>query len=404
MTEYKASPAAVLGLAADEVETVEEMTTGWRLAVRCPRPTTCPACGGTRWHRHGRLPARVVAHTWVGETPVQVTWTPQRYRCVACHHVTQARPLQLAAWQRWSAAAQTAALRRLRRDRFRGVATVLGVGVGRWRRLVDRVVALEDDTWWDLPGDLVLSLDEAAFRGTDRCIPIALRAPERRVLTIRADDRLATRDAWFARIPAAGRARIRGGGIDMKVAYAKALRRACPHVAVLVDPFPLIQDGTARVDAARRLEQTLTQHPIRRWPLIKGVEHLRPRQQEALAQIQTTYPALGPRHRLKEDWRTLLHAPDLPTATTQLNRWLLHAEACDDAEGDPWAQTLRRWRPALWARWPLGQRFTNGYIEGCHTKMKSQKRQSYGFRNRDRYRRKMLLGFRPPIQIPQGLT
>ncbi len=55
------------------------------------------------------------------------------------------------------------------------------------------------------------------------------------------------------------------------------------------------------------------------------------------------------------------------------------------------------------ARWQLGQQFTNGYIEGCHTKMKSQKRQSYGFRNRDRYRRKMLLGFRPPIQIPQGL-
>ena len=404
MTEYNASPAAVLGLAADAGETVEEMTTGWRLAVRGPRPTTCPAGGGTRWHRHGRLPARAVAHTWGGETPVQVAWTPQRYRCVACHHVTQARPLQLAAWQRWAAAAQTAALSRLRRDSFRGVATVLGVGVGRLRRLVDRVVALEDDTWWDLPGDLVLSIEEASFRGTDLCITIALRAPARRMLTILADDRIATLDAWLARIPTSVRARIRGGCIDMKVAYANALRRACPRVGVLVDPFHIIQDATARVNEARRLEQNLTKKTIRRWPLIKGVENLRPRQQEALAQIQTTYPALGQLHRLKEDLRTLIHASDLTAATAQLNRWLINAEACDDAEGYKWAQTLRRWRPALLARWQLAQPFTNGYIEGCHTKIKSQKRQSYGFRNRDRYRRKMLLGFRPPIQIPQGLT
>ena len=56
------------------------------------------------------------------------------------------------------------------------------------------------------------------------------------------------------------------------------------------------------------------------------------------------------------------------------------------------------------ARGELAQSFTNGYIEGCHTKIKRQQRESYGFRNRDRYRRKMWRGFRPPIQIPQGWT
>ena len=68
--------------------------------------------------------------------------------------------------------------------------------------------------------------------------------------------------------PSGGRASIREGGIDMKVAYAKARRRACPHVAVLVDPFHFLSDGTARVDEARRLEQPLTKKTIRRWPLI----------------------------------------------------------------------------------------------------------------------------------------
>ena len=265
-------------------------------------------------------------------------------------------------------------------------------------------VPLDDDTWWAYPGDLVLSIDEASFRGTDLCITIALLAPERRVLTILANDRIATRDAWFARLPADVRTRSRGVCIDMNAAYRKAIQRACPHAHGVLDPFHLVQDGTHRLDEVRRLEQTATGTPIRRRPLLKGVEHLRPRQAEALAAIQATYPALGALHRLKEDLRQWLQAPDHATATAQLSRWLINAEACDHAEGYAWAQTIKRWRPAILARWELGRTVTNGFIEGCHTKIKAQKRLSYGFRNRDRYRRKMLLDFLPPTAIPQLLT
>lgn len=389
MEEYNAELATVLGLAHEQVDAVREPATGWTVQVRSPRPVTCPACGGTRWHRHGTLRPRVVAHTWVADAPVQVT---------------QARPVGLRPWQRWSPAAQQAALQRLRRDSFRGAATVRGVGVGRLRRLVDARVPLDDDTWWAYPGDLVLSIDEASFRGTDLCITIALLAPERRVLTILANDRIATRDAWFARLPADVRTRSRGVCIDMNAAYRKAIQRACPHAHGVLDPFHLVQDGTHRLDEVRRLEQTATGTPIRRRPLLKGVEHLRPRQAEALAAIQATYPALGALHRLKEDLRQWLQAPDHATATAQLSRWLINAEACDHAEGYAWAQTIKRWRPAILARWELGRTVTNGFIEGCHTKIKAQKRLSYGFRNRDRYRRKMLLDFLPPTAIPQLLT
>jgi transposase len=41
-------------------------------------------------------------------------------------------------------------------------------------------------------------------------------------------------------------------------------------------------------------------------------------------------------------------------------------------------------------------RITNGFSEGCHTKVKMLKRISYGLRNVDVYARKMLLVFLPP--------
>jgi hypothetical protein len=69
------------------------------------------------------------------------------------------------------------------------------VGSGVLRRRVDRVVPLDDDTWWDLPGEFVLRWDEHSFRGNDLCITVALQAPERRVLPMLADDRI--RPVWM---------------------------------------------------------------------------------------------------------------------------------------------------------------------------------------------------------------
>ena len=105
MTEDTASPAAGWGRAADAGDTVEEMTTGGRLAVRGPRPTMGPAGGGTWGHRPGRWPARAVAPTGVGETPVPVAWTPPALSVRGVPPRDEARPLPLAAWPRGSAAA-----------------------------------------------------------------------------------------------------------------------------------------------------------------------------------------------------------------------------------------------------------------------------------------------------------
>jgi len=137
----------------------------------------------------------------------------------------------------------------------------LAVGVGRRRRLVDARVPLDDDTWWAPPGDRVLSIDAASFRGTDLCVTIALLAPERRRRTIWANDRIATWETWFARIPADGRTRLQGVGIDMTAAYRKAIRRAGPHAQAVRDPFHRVQAGTRRLDQVRRLEQEATGHP-----------------------------------------------------------------------------------------------------------------------------------------------
>ncbi len=170
------------------------------------------------------------------------------------------------------------------------------------------------------------------------------------------------------------------GGSDpmMKSTYAKASLRACPHPSWWT-PFTAFR--TARAGEAHRLEQTLTQKNVRGGQLIQGPEPRRPRQQEVCPPFTPSDPTPVPPSLA--GGLADAHPCAGPTAAAPRNRGLINAEAARRRRL-PGAQTLRRWRPALLARWPRGQRFTNGYIEGCHTKLKRQKRRSYGFRKRNR--------------------
>jgi transposase len=109
-------------------------------------------------------------------------------------------------------------------------------------------------------------------------------------------------------------------------------------------------------------------------------------------------------YRLKEDLRTVFRCATAAEAAQALSRWLVNAQACDHAEGRVSAHTIRRWRADMLAHGQYPRHWRNGFIAGVYTKMKPLKRISYGFRHRDRYRRKMLLGFLPSSTIPQLLT
>ncbi|NMP23892.1 ISL3 family transposase [Sulfobacillus harzensis] len=395
----------LLELQGVDVIDVYDATNGGKIVeIVCHKPDPCP-CGHGRWHRHGRLAPRQVSHQWVGVHWVHLRWTPQRWRCTACRRTVVDRPGQLRPWQRLTPVAQAAALLALQRGSFRGTAAMLGVGPGVLRRLVDRVVPLETPRWWDVPGDLVLSVDEHSFRGTDLCITLAMQAPVRRLITVLTDDRIRTWDAWWQTVPASVRARVRVGTCDLKASYRKGFERwGSDQLRVVADPFHVVHDANRRLDDIRRLEQQETGHAIPRWPLVKAQERLTPRQAAALTRIRQQFPALGALHALKESLRDFWAQPTRADAEQHLSRWLINADACDHAEGRVWAGLIRRWKPTLLAHWDQPERWTNGYLEGLHTKMKQLKRVSYGFRNRDRYRRKMLLGFLPSSGIPQLLT
>ena len=292
------------------------MTTGWRLAVRCPRPTTGPACaarGDVAWGACRPGPWRHRGGQDAGPGRVDA-----RALCVrGVSPRDEARPLPLAAWQRWFAVALSRLRIECSRSRRRA-----GVGVGPcagWWPSRTTWGGIARGTWCSRLMRRRFAAPICA--SPSRCWRLS------RVLTILSDDPIATWDAWVRPDPGGGagphprgRPRQKGGVRERAAARLSSRDRLGGPLS-----HHSGRDGPAGRDAPSRTKPH--QEDDSAPPLIQGVDHRRPRPQEALSAIQATYPALGPLHALKEDGRTLIHAPDFQAATAPRHRGLINAEA-----------------------------------------------------------------------------
>jgi len=124
-----------------------------------------------------------------------------------------------------------------------------------------------------------------------------------------------------------------------------------------------------------------------------GREKLREEGKHKVDSLLARYPDLRGFYWTKEALRELYQQEDRAVAARHLDNVILNLKAGDDAELVRWGNTLKHWREPILNHFDNGT--TNGFTEGCHTKIKMLKRLSYGLRNVDVYAKKMLLGFLP---------
>jgi len=269
------------------------------------------------------------------------------------------------------------------------------VSYSRARRLVLKLAG----PWceWELlvrmEGTIRLGIDEHSFRGKDLAIAITCLS-SRRMVAILPSDWQAELRAALGKLPEEGvRQRIEAVCIDMKRSLRAVVREELPSAKVVADPFHVIADANRRLDETRRLERGKARTTLPRWPLLKAPEKLSCRHQTQLDWLVGCFSMLAEHYWVKERLRALHRCATRAQAEDILASTLLVMEASDDAAVLPWARTLRDWRREIVAyfSYPV----TNGFTEGCHTKIKLLKRLTYGSRNIQLYLRKVLLGFLP---------
>jgi len=383
----------LLGLEGYEVGKVTEEEKGIVVDVGAGlKKPACPRCDSARLYRHGRAKKRSLLHGWSQGKKVYLEIARHRWRCCDCGYSFTGGMELVHFHSRLTKQAEAEALWQLKDRSFSQVRKELGISYSTLRRLLEREINEEALGFIKEEGELFLGMDEHSFRHQDM-VHTVTDVKRRKMLGILRDDRVATLKVFLKKIP---QDKVKEVCIDVKKSLRKVAEEVFPKAKVVVDHFHVIADSNRRMDEARKIEQDVLRKKkvkIPRKIFLIGGEKLNEEQRDKIAELLIKYPSLKGFYWAKEKIREFYWQESREEAARLLDLIIINLKSEDDGELIRWGNTLRRWREPILNHFDNGT--TNGFTEGCNTKIKMLKRVSYGLRNVEVYWRKMLLGFVP---------
>jgi transposase len=203
-------------------------------------------------------------------------------------------------------------------------------------------------------------------------------------------------EAFWKRLRSSG-AKIEAVATDMSPAYIDAVLTHLPGATLVFDRFHVIKLyndklSDLRRDLYRELQDTMQKDVLKgvRWLLLKRPENLDPSRQEPdrLREALRLNEPLAIAYHLKEELNEIWEQEDQDTAAALLMDWITYAESTGIGMLKRFARTLRfhAWGILAWYDHPI----STGPLEGTNNKIKTMKRQAYGFRDPEFLKLKIL--------------
>jgi len=174
---------------------------------------------------------------------------------------------------------------------------------------------------------------------------------------------------------------------DMSAAYLSAVRSNLPNATLVLDHFHVVKSFQEKLSDLRcdlylkALEHEKKVLKGTRWLLLKNPTNLdetkneKARLDEALALNKP----LAIAYYLKEDLRTLWSQKNKEAADEAISAWKEKADASKIPQLVSFAKTLDKHRKEILAYYDFP--ISTGPLEGMNNKIKTMKRQAYGFRD-----------------------
>jgi transposase len=194
----------------------------------------------------------------------------------------------------------------------------------------------------------------------------------------------------------ASHAQIQAVAIDMSAAYIQAVETHLPHADLVFDRFHVVKLFNDKLTELRRqlyreAKDQLHKDVLKgtRWLLLKHPDNLdesrseKTRLQEAIQLNES----LATAYYLKEDLRQLWEQPHRTAARNFATSWYLRAMESGIRVLQQFARTLagNLFGILNWFRHPI----STGPLEGTNNKIKTMKRQAYGFRDQEFFKLKV---------------
>ena len=194
----------------------------------------------------------------------------------------------------------------------------------------------------------------------------------------------------------ASRAKIDAVAMDMSAAYREAVSSYLPKATIVFDHFHVVKLFNQKLSDLRRslyrqaIEANKEVLKGTRWLLLKNPENLDMEHNEKsrLKEALKLNKSLATAYYMKDDFRQFWKQPGMRFATLFLDGWIRRAKASGIKMLQQMAKTLQAHRPGLLAYYDV--EITSGPLEGTNNKIKTMKRQAYGFRDHEFFKLKIL--------------
>ena len=125
-----------------------------------------------------------------------------------------------------------------------------------------------------------------------------------------------------------------------------------------------------------------------RYLLNKSPQKLTGEERDRLRVLLAISSELEYAYELKNKFLELMHAPDSIVGKKLIAEWVYLAEKADLPEFLACTKAIHNWSDEILASFDCP--YTNGFTEGCNNKTKVLKRVSFGIRNFNRFRNRIL--------------
>jgi transposase len=358
-----------------------------------PHTYRCPVCNSHDVHPRGHQ-ERTFKTVPIGHKPVTVVLPIPRVECPTCGIIRQV-PVPFADPRRsYTRAFERYALELGRLMTIQDVARHLQVG-------------------WDLIKDIhkrdlyrrfrkprlcklkQIAIDEIAIGAGHRYLTLVLNLETGAVVFVGEGKGADALEPFWRRLRAS-RAKVEAVATDMSAAYIEAVTRCLPDATLVFDRFHVMKLVNDKLTALRRqlyAQATAEQKRVLkgvRWLLLKRPENLEPRrhERERLEEALKLNEPLALAYYLKEELGEFWEQDDEEQATAFLLDWLALAEASGVRIVKGLAKTLRKHALGLLAYYDYP--ISTGPLEGTNNKIKTMKRQAYGYRDKEFFKLKIL--------------
>jgi transposase len=359
-----------------------------------PDDCRCPICGtcevtarGHVWRRFRSLP--------IGCRMTTVVLPIPRVECRKCGLVRQVKVAFADPRRSYTKAFERYVLELSRRMTIQDVARHLNVG---WD-LVKEIQKRDLSRRYAKPKLKhlrAIAIDEIAVAKGHRYLTVVMDLESGAVVFVGDGKGADALKPFWKRLRPSG-AKIQAVAMDMSGGYQAAVRTNLPKAKIVFDHFHVVKLFNEKLSDLRRAlyrEATDVQHKAvlkgTRWLLLKNAENLDPKKDEKrqLQEALKLNEPLAVAYYMKEDLRRFWEQPGKQFATTFLDGWIRRAEASGIKILKQMAKTLATHRSGLLAYYDV--MISSGPMEGTNNKIKTMKRQAYGFRDLAFFKLKIL--------------